>query len=459
VDVNAMSMQTQSRDFILSSQAPLADSAACATRDGVWRRGTRWIASNPERFLHRVSLALLLLWCVGWGVSLAQGELVGVKKGWFPGCFGVDFIWHVDKPTRIWLAGGDQYADKGRMCSYPPLTMRFFAWVGALTPNQALTVWICAVAVMAAAGGVAAWKCRRRLQLDSIPLSFVLVAVLYSTPLVFAMERGQYDPLVVPMIMLALPLLGRESRWSQIAAGALLALTPWLKVYPGLLGVGLAGLRRWDALASFAVVGLAIATAIPGDTERWLVNNELHMEEARSHSRLEHPTRIHPWNHSLSDNWPRIWNGTPVRLLSRINGYVATAMILGPMLLVVSRRLLECPQRDVLAFPYLLWIVALAAFVPPVANDYSLVVLPLAAFAVCGRRDPLSCRLAILALIVWWQPIRLPIDGRILILLKLAALGSIGVSLIHRARELNAAVEDDGRLSSAPTAEPARLAA
>ena len=44
--------------------------------------------------------------------------------------FGVDFTFHVDKPTRIWMAGGDPYEDKEKMFSYPPIVTRLFMWGG-----------------------------------------------------------------------------------------------------------------------------------------------------------------------------------------------------------------------------------------------------------------------------------------------------------------------------------------
>jgi hypothetical protein len=418
-----------------------------------------WLNPDPARLLKGASAVLLVVWCVWWGATLVKRDLVGMKRAWFPACFGVDFIWHVDKPTRVWLAGGDPYEDKSRMCSYPPLIFRMFAWVGWMTPETALTVWVCAVGGIAALGAWAAWKVRRRIGLDSIPLSTVLVAMLFSTPLVFAMERGQYDIVTVPIVLAALPFLRGNTRWRQVLAGAILALAPWAKVYPGLMGIGLAGLRKWDALAGFAIVGLAIGAAIPGDTQRFLVNNELHMLESKAISNLEKWGRVHPWNHSLSDNWHRIWGGTPLEFLSYINGYVATCLLLGPVLIWVSYRVFACRERERLAFPYLMWIVSAAAFVPPVANDYSLVFLPLAVLAVYSRRDPLLCRLAIFAMAFWWQPIAMPINGRLLILIKLAGLFAIGVSLAERACELQEAAEEIPATNTSTATVPLRLAA
>jgi len=419
----------------------------------------RLLNPDPKRLLNLISIALLAVWCAWWGMSLVRQDLIGVNRGWFPACFGVDFIWHVDRPTRVWLAGGDPYADKTRMCSYPPLVFRMFSWVGMVTPNQALTIWICVLGLLAAGGAWAAWRCRRQLGLSDVPLSAMLVAMLYSSPMVFAMERGQYDLVTVPIVMAALAIMRRESRWRQVLAGAVLAIAPWAKVYPGLLGIGLAGLRKWDALASFAIVGLAIGAAIPSDTTRFLINNDLHMAEAKANSRMEQNTRVCPWNHSLSDNWPRIWNETPLRFLSKINGYVATALILGPILGWVSVQVYRCRQRDRLAFGYLMWVVAVATFVPPVANDYTLMFLPLAVMSVCHRRDPLIGFVAIAALVIWWQPVMVNISGRVLILMKLAALLSVGVSLAERACALNGASAAELRKPGEFSEKPMGLAA
>lgn len=111
--------------------------------------GWRFAPSDEVRnlWLHRGSVALLIVWCVWWGANLARHEMIGVKSSWFLGCFGVDFEWHVDRPTRIWLAGGDAYEDQVRACLDPPAVMRMFAWVGLLTPAQALNTWICIAAL------------------------------------------------------------------------------------------------------------------------------------------------------------------------------------------------------------------------------------------------------------------------------------------------------------------------
>ena len=123
---------------------------------------------------------------------------------------------------------------------------------------------------------------------------------------------------------------------------------------------------------------------------------------------------------------------TPVAWLGRVDGRVATVAILGPLLCWVSYHLFRCPQRDRLAYPYLMWVLALATFMPPIANDYSLGFLPLAALVVSDRRDPFLVKVTMAALCLWWQPLSLPINGSVLLLIKLAGLAAVGVSLAER---------------------------
>ena len=398
--------------------------------------------SAAQKFLQWAGGALLAVWCVWWGLNLIQNRQLGVSYGWFPPNFGIDFLWGIDWPGRIWLAGGDPYHDKTPMFSwppmsnYPPVVFPVFAWVGLVASKQAVTIWMCALGLIAAGGAYAVWRCRRRLELEEIPLPAVVAAVLFSTPVVFSMERGNYDLITVPIVIAALALMRGASRWRDYLAGALLALAPWLKVYPLFLGIGLAGLKKWRALSGFAIAGLAVIVVIPTETARYLENNAIYLGQVKFISGTIPPNRVHPWAHSINDNWPRLWNGTPLRVLNRINPYVAAIGILAPVLAWVSLRVCRSSRREQLALPYLLWVTALATFIPPVANDYSLVFLPLAALAVCSRRDPLICTVCLAALALWWQPIALPIDGRLLIAFKVAGLLSIGVSLTRRAREL-----------------------
>ena len=393
----------------------------------------RLLEVDPKQLLKIASIILLVLWCVWWAVSLQKGTLVGYEsRGWFGPYFGIDYTRNTDGPTRIWLAGNDPYEDKDLLFCYPPPVLRMFAWCGWFTPEQSLRIWIVGIGMIAAAGAWAAWRCRQKLQLSEIPMTTAVAAILFSTPVVFAMERANYDMLVLLFLLIGIACWRSNSLWAQLAAGAVLALAPWAKLYPGLIGLGLLGLHRGKTLAAFVIVGLAIGLSDIDEMRRFLTNNDIHIAKANYLSAIAPPTQVHAWNHSLTENWPRIWHNTPLWLLGKINGKLAGGTILATLLLWVTWHVHRCPDRNRFAYPYLLWVVALATFVPPIANDYTLMFLPLAAVALWDRRAPVLVHVSMLCLALWWQPLGLPINGRLLILFKLGGLVSVGIMLIEQ---------------------------
>ena len=397
--------------------------------------------TEPQRLLHRtlrtVGWAILAIWACWWVVGFYQSHLPGLERTWvrIP-CFGIDYTRNVDQPSRIWVAGNDPYADPVLKYCYPPLVLPFFAWSSLMSPSAALAVWLTVLGSFAAAGAYAAWRTRHQLGLTPIPLVWAFIGVLVSTPVLFAMERANYDLVSIPLIIAAVALLGRKSKYAEIIGGALLAIAPWMKVYPGLLGVGLLSLRRWRALTSFAVTGAAIAIIQLPDTLRFLDANRKAIDEVYVLAAAEPHGRVCAWQHSLTELWPKFWRDTPLHELSRIPGMAMTALVLLPLLAWVSYRIFRSSERGRLAYPYLLWVLALASFVPPIANDYSLISLPMAVLAVWDRRDSRSIQIAIALLLLWWQPLALPIDTRLLFLTKLLGLSAVGAILVERARQL-----------------------
>lgn len=81
--------------------------------------------------------------------------------------------------------------------------------------------------------------------IERVPLLAMLSAVLLSTPVLLEMERGNSDVLVLLMVCCAALLLRAPGRMREVAAGLLLAIGAWVKLYPGLLLVALIALRRW----------------------------------------------------------------------------------------------------------------------------------------------------------------------------------------------------------------------
>jgi hypothetical protein len=411
-------------------------------------RLARFLNPAPRKTFLTVSVILLIVWCFWWAAGLQRLELKGISHLWFPSNWGAgigcDFINHVDHAARVWWNGGDPYADKVIFFPYPPSSMRFFAWVNLVSPRTALTVWCFLMAGIIAAAAYTASRWRQRLTLDEIPPAAAIALTMYSFPVLFAMERGQSDPLSLLFILAALPLLHHPSRWSQFLAGALLCLTPWVKAYPGLIFVGLIGLRKWRALAGFSITGLAVAAYFlqTGEMQKFLANNAEHILRSEYLVLLSSGS-LHPWEHPLSTGVASLWLGSKFGWLGLLPGKMIAAALLISALAWVTCHVYTCPRREAVAYPYLLWIIALATFVPPVSNDYNLVFLPLAVLAVWDRHDPLLVQVALALLLIWWQPIGMSISGNAFLVIKLLGLGAVAVCLVERACEQTRLIADE----------------
>jgi hypothetical protein len=388
---------------------------------------------RPGAVLGLLGLTALAFWGVWWVDSVRADRLVGGQHTWIPVLpfLAGDFVHNVDPPSRFWVAGGDPYQDTPMtFCyPYPPVVPRLFAWVGLLTPRTAMVVWLVALAAIAAAGTRACWSTRRELGLCEVPLPIALAAVLYSSPVLYALERGNVDLIILLAVLVALGLMRRRTAATEAVAGLVLAVASWSKLYPGLLALGLLALRRRRVLAAYAVAGGVIGVLSLPDLPRFLRNNRT-MVGVFSAGPVGF---VHPLEHSLTGCWRRLWEGTPLSRLAGVPGGVVTLGVLLPLVLWISLRVSRCADRSRLAYPYLLWVLALATFVPPVANDYNLFFLPMAALAVWDRRDPVYVHMMMAPLLLWWQPLALPIDGRVLLAFKLTGLAAVGLSLAGRA--------------------------
>lgn len=393
---------------------------------------------NQRNVLLAVCWVLLFIWCVWWFANFYHQKMQIGGHFWFKPCpigIGCDFYRHVDNPARIWLNGGDPYAEE-LLFPYPPSEMRLFAWVNLMSPKAAYGAWLTILTTIIALSAWIASKWRRRLLLVDIPPIMAIVIMLFSTPVLFALERGQYDSLSILAILVSLPLLNYKSNSAQFLAGSVLCFAPYVKVYPGLIVVGLLGLKRWYASAGFIFSGLIIAAFFlyNGELQKFLINNAQHIQEADNAAYM-FSGAILPWNHPLSTALSGIWLGTKFNWIGLFPAKVLAVMLLFLILAWVTYYVYKCPNRHILSYPYLLWIVALATFVPPVSNDYNLCFLPLAVLCVWDLRDPLRVQVALALFLIWWQPIGVLSNGTLMILIKLLGLGATAVCLVRRARE------------------------
>ncbi|MFO1463167.1 MAG: glycosyltransferase family 87 protein [bacterium] len=394
-------------------------------------------AGTTKAWLLSLGIVLCLFWVYLWVLSAFEGALVGAPLLWTPAYhfLGVDFL-HNYHVANLWLSGGNPYEEfSGAPLEirypYPPIVIRFFAWCGLLQPLNAIHVWILALAMMAAFGAWLAWKSRRELGLYHIPFPLVLAAVWFSTPVMYAVERGNHDLAVLVLIGAAALCLRGRSLGRECLAGAFLALAAWLKIYPGLLFLGLVGLRRWRGALAFLATAAGIGCIDIEGTRQFIEN--LKVLIAQTGQAAAEP--VSTMRHSLSAVWGALWNGTPLAFFAKVPGILACLYLFIPPLIWVSHRLYRCPRVSALIYPYLLWIAAVATFFPGISNDYNLVFLPLAVLAVWSPKDPLYLQAMLLSLVLWWQPFHLPIDGRWLLASKILGVTAVSLCLVRRATE------------------------
>ena len=193
------------------------------------------------------------------------------------------------------------------------------------------------------------------------------------------------------------------------------------------------------ATAGFALAGLLIGLAAPAETLRSFEALRLAVERIKQAAKVD---PLPTWSHSLSIAWQNLGQAladTPLaRPVQAISGDTAAMTLVLALGGWVSWRVYRARGAEGVLYPLLLWLNALGSCVGAIANDYSLMFLPLAIVAVFSLRDPWFVRISMALLLVWWQPIELPIGAVPLFIIKLLALVAVGVCLVRRAEELAA---------------------
>ncbi len=203
----------------------------------------------------------------------------------------------------------------------PPLTLYSFAWTTAFPPDyvvtdanhtpvlsdkipypaRAIAMWF--VASVAMIWGAVGWaiRVRSRLQLPPLPFVLVFALTLFTYPVIFELERGNFNVLVLLLIVLGTlwrP-VGR-TRWAAEALTGLCAgLAAALKVFPLIMLPGLIVLRRYVA-AIVMVLTVAIV---------WLMTIKLMVHWtylARYMASMQVASIPEPM-HSLSLCWHYLW--------------------------------------------------------------------------------------------------------------------------------------------------------
>jgi hypothetical protein len=401
-----------------------------------------WFRTRARKLAYAGCGIALLVFCTYWWVSSVRlGKLRSGHRTWIPTydslCLDFQLNYY---GVQLWCEGGNPYDGVGvpnfGWYNYAPAVLWLFAWCRSLDWPSAVKVLIAALGLIAALSGVFAWQSRRRLGISDLPLPYVVGLVVCSTPIIFAMERGNCDLLVLLFMMAALYFMPAKTLTHDTLVGSCLALAMWVKPYAGMLLLGLLSARRPRAALCLAVAIIVIGAINVNGTVQFAHNLR---EDAKAYDIGPKPSA-----HPLSTYWWHLWRDTSLARLAIIPGMLAAVACMLPLALWVSFDVFCSSRRELLLYPYFCWLTALGTFVPQISNDYNLFFLPLAALAVWDKRDPLSVHLLMAPMLLWWQPFYLPIGADLLFYFKLSGLVAVGISLVVRARERVEGVKSQG---------------
>ena len=384
-----------------------------------------------------VGVLLLAVVAVWWAIGLFQtvpqlspgrADVDGKKFTTVPimPFAGLDFH-HNYVGVRSWKRGDDLYREMGGdpanpKYTYPPTTLVAFSWTAWFPPSlhlnfnsalgafpfepsfPAMFVWLTMIIVVVAAAAWRSWLFRTELGLPSLPLLFILGATFASYPVIFEMERGNCNALPLLAIFLLVPALRWQRQWlGDVFAGLCVACAVGVKPFAIVLVLGLVAVRRARA-AGLATVWLGVFCVVMWrDLVPWL-------EVAKVSTAIQQ-TGYLEFSHSLISHWPLLMRDVG---LPQLASWPPTVMVGGGMLivaLVVSWRVFKSGEPRSIAWPYLLWLAAIATFVSPVAQDYNLLFVPLVILGVWRADDSWWSHLCVCLALIWWQPFYFGLSG------------------------------------------------
>ncbi len=390
-------------------------------------------AGVAQRALRVIGIVLLTIWGLWWTGSVFIGRLIDGNKTWIDSYWhlGVD-LQHSYAASRHWLSGGDPYMqpfgdELDRRYNFPPVTLPLFAWSRWIDYDTAVALWTVALTAMVAAAAHVASRARRYLGLSVLPGVLVIALSLWSTPVIFAIERGTSDAFVLVLLVVS-AWSGRDASWGgDIAAGASLGLAAGIKVYPAFTAcAAFVTLRRWRSLGAFAATVLGIVLVDPelAGHAWWRLRNYIDFA----------PVRIFDsfvmGQHSLTAAWERMTEGSPFGLIPALP---LCGLLLVGLALWVGRAIRPVASRWEVVYVYFLLLTAAATFLPSATNDYNLIFLPVGILAVWDLHDPWPIQLLMALFLPFWQPVRFLMTGELMMLFKMAGLAGLAYALVYHA--------------------------
>jgi hypothetical protein len=336
-------------------------------------------ASHVESMWRRLS-QFTIIYATGWILALTYDNIIAPTLGyqWPRGTFLFRPDIRYSDLTISWAQGNapNPYVGNGTgfAATYFPIAYLAFRALGKLTPTNVVLVYH--GLTFGALFGVWTWWLRRQHALWrgdsrwSVVIILTAAVVVCNYPLLFAVDRGNIDPITMCLMYAALMFAERSK---GIVGGLLLVLASASKAFP--FAAVLYWIRRRRMLAILvAVVGLLAAVIVPamtfaGDVLTTLPAFAANMKVFREGYVLG------PFSAHYSTDWLNAirimarWSSVPLDMTKLVPWYERVAMAWSGLLALLALFVVRGAWRELLA------IVLIMLSFPNVANDYKLIFL------------------------------------------------------------------------------------
>jgi hypothetical protein len=398
---------------------------------------------------------LLFVWGAWWLLSFIGMQFFLRQEFGFPSFvqLGVDFF-HNFGAASLWMKGGDPYlqsfGDSRGLYTYPPILLPMFSWCAGLTIRGAIALWFIAACAMLTVCLVIVQFDRERLKLAVVPWTLTAALVLWSMPVLFELERGQCDVISLLMLCIAVWALARCHWAGDVAAGVLVALAAWIKIYPALMIPGLFVLRRYTAggaaLVAVVLIGFVCHSIEPNWISEVAVTQNDRVNAFASTLDWIRGRPVTPpqysgyapyqtFSHSITNVLPETLAVWGYESFASVPWLMPVALFAGGWIIFVSWSIFKCLDRDRLYLSFLLWLCLMATLVLPVSYDYNLLYAPF--FFLALLASPRSTRwyaITFVTALLWLQPMNWFTSPMWSAIFKIAPVFLMGVVLVMETR-------------------------
>lgn len=414
--------------------------------------------STPSGFWLTVAgAAALVVWLAWWGVNLYEGHVQApARLGYLhvpDAKIGGDFDQHYraaqhffrgENPWNLWPDYG--------FYNYTPATLPFFLWTPIFPPRLLLALWVTVVAAILVVAVVIACRQRLPLGLEPLPVVAAVAIALWSNPILFEVDRGQVDVVVLLLIWLGWRLSRRNTTVADLCAAFCFSTAIWMKVYPFLIVLGLAAVRRPRVLLATVAAGLLIGLATWKWDRDFLAANAADRLRASPVESIQlllrgrfdelqadvttwkHDFRAH--EHSLADYAQGLLSDLGLNTAAKVPGILYASLLVLPLAAGLSWFQFRNPGAAT-ELPLLLFLTCLGTFIMPLAWDYTLCLLVLVFLMVWSRHDPWPVQLCAAAFALYLFPFRPEFRAQSHIVFQCKLLGLLGTAwmLARRIRQ------------------------